>query len=556
MNSSRNHNLQFRQVIFLTTFFAAILSLSRECHAWSEASQSSVRQSVSVAQMKGLVDSAIEQGQVITDLQIRQVNRSIVFDVTLGPNPGNAPWLVLINIPEARYRQSCLEYESTGYVRSVDRKITANRQTLYSVVWSRPADDSRIDMLKLPDAPLPESGSSDVLTQPLDELMRTFLPAHNIPGATLAVAFENRLIYSRGFGYADVATKQLMPSDAKMRIASISKPVTAVAVLQLIQEKQLSLDTRVLEILQASGFPDLKPADDQRWRDITVEQLLHHSGGWDRDISPDPMFQIINITQKNKLRKPAKQADIIRHQLHQPLDFAPGERYAYSNFGYCLLGRIIESVTDLSYDTYVESHILQPAGMVSTVLGKTREIDRLPREVRYHTQSQKTFPAVWEVAVNNRRKTLPQIVPEPYGRWDLEIMDAHGGWVSSASDLVRFTASLHHQPNSLLNSESLTTMVQAPAFVNTQQQPSWYGCGWNVRPIRNHESFNTWHTGSLAGTSTLLVHRWDGWSWAVLFNIDRNPEGQRCTDLIDPLIHRAVNRIQMIPQYDLFADPD
>lgn len=546
------------QPVLLTLALIGIHSTSACVHnsifAQSATQPALPRQTINASQMKRAVDAAIQQQQIVADLQPRVVGQSIVFDVSFEPNPANNPWLILINLSEARYRQSCREYESTGYRRTVDRRISVNRQTLYSVVWTRSDEAAAATALTLPAGPLPESGSTSDAVAPLDDLMRSFLPANNITGATLAVAYQNRLIYSRGFGYADVAKNTAMPANAVMRIASISKPITAVAVLKLVEQGQLGMDDPVYQLLQAEKYPALKPDDDQRWKDVTVRHLLQHTGGWDRDVSPDPMFQIVRISQEQKLRRPARQADIIRYQLHQPLDFQPGQRYAYSNFGYCILGRIIEGVSGKTYQQFVTDEIFVPAGMTSSTLGKTRESDRQTDEVRYHTQDQKSYPAVWEAAVSNRRKTLPQLVAEPYGRWDIEIMDSHGGWISSAPDLVRFSTALHHAASPLLNDKSISTMVQPPEFAADSAKSFWYGCGWNVRPIRNGS--NTWHTGSLAGTSTLLVHRWDGWSWAVLFNIDRTRDSTRCTDLIDPLIHSAVNRIPMIPEYDLFADPN
>ena len=86
---------------------------------------------------------------------------------------------------------------------------------------------------------------------------------------------------------------------------------------------------------------------DRRWREVTIHQLLQHTGGWDRDKSFDPMFHNNQICEELKIPSPALQKDIIRYMVRQPLDFNPGERYAYSNFGYCLLGRVIEKVTGM-----------------------------------------------------------------------------------------------------------------------------------------------------------------------------------------------------------------
>ncbi len=83
-------------------------------------------------------------------------------------------------------------------------------------------------------------------------------------------------------------------------------------------------------------------------------------------------------------------------------------------------------------------------------------------------------------------------------------------------------------------------MLERPAF-DQSGESSWYGCGWNVRRV-GADGVNSWHVGGLAGTSTLLVRRSDGYAWAVLFNIDETKDSKRCSDIIDPLIHHAVDR--------------
>ena len=149
-----------------------------------------------------------------------------------------------------------------------------------------------------------------------------------------------------------------------------------------------------------------------------------------------------------------------------------------------------------------------------------------------------------------------QPVPWPYGGWHLEAMDAHGGWIGSAPDLVRLAMSLEPcRCASPLNADSLRTMWSRPtgeAGLDKEGKPNaaYYGCGWFVREIDSaNKKFNVWHTGSLDGTSTLLVRRHDGFCWAVLFNSRHgfNPETKNFdvtpSGAIDPLIHQAVDAV-------------
>jgi N-acyl-D-amino-acid deacylase len=136
-------------------------------------------------------------------------------------------------------------------------------------------------------------------------------------------------------------------------------------------------------------------------------------------------------------------------------------------------------------------------------------------------------------------------------------MDAHGGWIASTLDLARFAAALDSPGHgSLLKRASLDLMYQPPPAPVSRKpdgalEKSWYGCGWAVRPAQ-HGKANYWHTGSLPGTATLLVRRWDGLSWAVLFN-QRSEDKQLPDEAIDSALHRAADSVTSWPTVDLFS---
>lgn len=396
------------------------------------------------------------------------------------------------------------------------------------------------------DKKIPVTGAADADLAAFDELMLKFVADNQVPGAALAVARDGRLVYARGFGHADKELGLPVQPGMRFRIASISKPITAAMILRLIELGLLKLDDRVFDFLKIA-----LPADaDPRLKKITIQHLLHHTAGFDRDKSFDPMFRPLIIAKDQKTRPPAGPMEIIHYMTRRPLDFDPGERYAYSNFGYCLLGRVIEKATGLSYEAAVQKHVLTPIGVKHMQLGHT--LTTAKNEVHYFDEKKRTANAVLG-------PDFGKAVPLPYGAWYLEAMDAHGGWIASAPDLVRF-ASAFDQPKEakILNADSIKTMFARPDGLaghakEGKAKAVYYGCGWQVRTLGG-ERINTWHNGALDGTSTLLVRRFDGLTWAVLFNTRKNAKGMELSGLIDPLVHEAATKVKRWPAKDLFKN--
>jgi len=388
------------------------------------------------------------------------------------------------------------------------------------------------------------------LSAAFDPEVEAFMAARKVPGGALAVVRDRRLVYARGYGWADRDAEIPVKPDSLFRIASISKPITAVAVMKLIEHGRLSLDDRALPLLGLKPIARDNGHVERRLSKITVRQLLQHTGGWDRDKSFDPMFRPVEIAKALGAPAPADAAAVIRYMLGQSLDFDPGTRYAYSNFGYCLLGRIIEKITGLPYDSFVKEEILAPVGITQMRIGATLDGRQADGEVRYYMSTNGTTSSVFPSRVGQ--------VAWPYGGFHLEAMDAHGGWIASAVDLARFATALDDPNRSpLLRRQSLEIMsAPPPPPVSRRSDGSlehrYYACGWMVRPFGLRGRASYWHSGSLPGTATLLVRRWDGLSWAVLFN-QRSAKDELPDSAIDPALHRAADSVGEWPKHDLFT---
>lgn len=390
----------------------------------------------------------------------------------------------------------------------------------------------------------PVTGHEHPTMLAVDEAMRAFMEEHKIDGGALAIVNQGRLVYARGFGYADPDAREPVQPDSLFRIASVSKPITAIAIMALVEDGRLSLDDRMMEVLDVEPLVAGNRTPDERLNRITVRDLLEHAGGWDRDRSGDPMFMARRISRAFDSPSPPTCDQIIRYWLGRPLDFDPGARSAYSNFGYCVLGRIIEAQSGMAYEQYVRDRVLSRVGVTRMRIGATLRDRRADGEVTYRDPGGHAGPSVFDEARGS--------VPAPYGRWCIETMDAHGGWIASAVDLVRIASALDDRDASpILNRASIDELFARPAHV-AADEPAYYARGWLVRPAGTSE--NTWHNGALPGTGAILVRLHHGITWAALFNTEDTADGSFVGSLADPAINRAIFRVREWPEGDLFPE--
>lgn len=385
-----------------------------------------------------------------------------------------------------------------------------------------------------------------------DRIVTALMAKYHIPGGAVAVVKNDRLVFAHGYGWADVEHHVKVQPDALFRVASLSKPVTSAAIMLLNQEGRLKLSNSAFGYLTSLRPPAGTTANPQL-ASITVEELLQHSGGWDRSETFDPMFASTRIADAVDAPPPADARTIIRYMLGQPLQFTPGRRYAYSNFGYDVLGRVIESVTGADYATWVAQHVLDPAGVLQMQQGRTRLADALPGEVRYYAVPGQGIDALEVTSVFPGDGQVPM----PYGGFCLEAMDSHGGWVSSTVDYLRFLTAVDGEPGrpDLLSQGTIATMTAHPPAANQTWTHSsyWYAMGWDVRPSGSGE--NWWHAGSLPGTTTLVVRAWNGLEWAAFFNarvLDANGNDVFAAEL-DQDLWTASRQVTSWPAKDLFS---
>lgn len=386
--------------------------------------------------------------------------------------------------------------------------------------------------------------------EPFDEMMAKFMTEHEVPGAALAVTRKGKLVYARGFGTRAAGRVEPVVPDTLFRIASLSKPFTAVAVLQLAERKGLDLDKPVLQCFPYQRMVRGKVAD-ARWEKVTIRHCLHHLSGMDRGKSGDPIGMLGEIRKATGAAYPIPPEAVIGFALQRSLDAEPGERYAYSNVGYLILGRIIETASGKRYGDYIRDEVLKPLGIKSMQLGRALPENRPAAETAYFDRKNRTGPCIYPPKV-------VKPVPLADGAFNFEGYEAHGAWVASAIDLARFMAAFDDRKKcSLLSEKGIAAMyARPPKFPGdaTPDGPVYYACGWQVRQVMG-PSINAWHNGLLnPGTSTLMVRRRDRTNWAVLFNTDADAdaEGKALANGIDGPLHAAADAVKAWPDVDLF----
>jgi CubicO group peptidase (beta-lactamase class C family) len=376
---------------------------------------------------------------------------------------------------------------------------------------------------------------------PFDTEMAALLKKWQIPGGSLAVARDGRILLARGYGLADREKNIPVLPTTVFRLASLAKPLTAVAILQLAEAGRFGLDDAVIPILGEIG-PRPGAITDPRVHQITLRHLLQHTGGFDRDLSGDAVFMphAAAAARRQKAPLPPSCETVLRDGLERKLDFEPGGRYAYSNIGYCILGRVIERASGLRYGDYVRRHILEPSGATGLRLAQTFP-SHADEAAYYGYPGEALVPAMAGVGSS-------QTVLASYGGFALEAMDAFGGWAGSSLDYLRFMLALDGQrAGPLLRETSLREMFARPTGI--EEKTPYYGLGFLARPVKG--GLNWWHAGSLSGTKSFAVRTAAGYGWVATFNNRPKDRDGFARDLDDAL-WRAARAVKAWPKGDLF----
>ena len=336
----------------------------------------------------------------------------------------------------------------------------------------------------------------------LEQKVLAIMQANHIPGVAIGVNKGGRLVYARGFGYAELESQTPVQPDSMFRLASVSKPITAAAVDKLVEEGKLAYDTQPF----ATIFRNLQPLPggtrDPRLNQITVRQLMTHTAGWRRERQAD----VAAAARAQNAALPGTFLGLLRYEIGQPLDYTPGTDEQYCNFCYNVLAEVVQEISGVAYEDFVKQ-VLQQAGIHRTSVGSHLKANRLPGEVVYYD--------IGGQQVSSFYPDTPAKVDAPYGGYTLDwgTGSGAGAWVSNVPELLRLVSSASWLQDPTLFSKPLRDWSFSPLPFGTE------GCGWN-------------HEGGIPGTATTLYICGDT-TWAILVNRgDANSLLQQLNDAV------------------------
>ncbi len=366
----------------------------------------------------------------------------------------------------------------------------------------------------------------------MDHAVDSFMNFWALKAASLAIMRNDSLLYAKGYGKADPTTA--MTPGTTMRLASVSKLLTAVGIMKLQEEGKIFLETPVFGPLGVLNEYDCYIKDNNYYL-ITVEHLLRHQAGFSTR-GGDVMFSKLTFMRDWGLSEPPTPQFVVQKQIGRRLAFEPGTWQEYSNFGFLLLSLIIEKVSGLPYDQYMQEHVFAPAGCTQFRIAGNYLKDRLPGESMYFMQPDSELVPSYDGKYS--------AVDKCYGGNDITGLMGAGAWTASAVEMARLVGCIDGRGpmEDILSAESVRKMT-------TWYDADTFSLGWN-----DTKPDGEWtRTGSFSGTSALVKVYPDGECWIFISNTSAW-RGSRFTKNTAHLCKNLRRRFSpSLPTRDLFT---
>lgn len=369
-------------------------------------------------------------------------------------------------------------------------------------------------------------------TRRFDASINRFMRYWGIRGGSFALMRNDSLLYAKGYGFAN--TQDSIPCEVRniFRVASVSKLLTAVAVMHLEETGQLSTQDFVFGedgILNDSLFLDYR---DKKIKKVTVEHLLRHTSGFSNPHG-DAAFNMELVAQFLDKPLPLSMDDMVLYATKNRLRAVPGGRFNYSNLGYIVLSKVIEKVSGIPYETYIKDSILAPIGCYDIHLANNYSDGFRENEVTYYEVKEAEPVPAYDGSDTLVMKSL--------GGNDVRGLYGAGGWVASPVELLKLVSAINKCPirEDFLTPESIDFMT--PYGKNAKP------AGWAS------SSAKFWlRSGSMSGTSALIKAQKDGYSWVFISN-SSSWNGPGLARQMNREITQALRKVKKWPETDYFA---
>ena len=371
----------------------------------------------------------------------------------------------------------------------------------------------------------------------MDKKVNAYLRKWHMKGASLAITRGDSLVYAKGYGWADEENGLEMTPRHIMRMASVSKLITATGIMVLHDRGELNIKDTVFGpsgILNDSTITAL--IKDKNYYKITVEHLMRHQAGFRRD----PLFSSRDVKHQLQLDHAPEVEDFYKVVLNRRLKFAPGSWQSYSNFGYLLLSKIIEKVSGMPYDEFIRTAVLAPAGCYDMHIAGTYYEDKRDNEVRYYTHE-------GDGKYIEEYTDSDVMVERCYGGNNIPLLSGAGAWCGSPAEIARFVASIDGRPEvpDIISKESVELMTG-------YYDRDTFSLGWND----THPDKGWSRSGTLSGTTALVKLFPDGECWVFISNTStwKGPRQANYTDALFKSLRQSFS--SKLPQRDMFNPDD
>ena len=367
----------------------------------------------------------------------------------------------------------------------------------------------------------------------LDKKIERYMTKWWIKGASLTITRNDSLIYAKGYGWADEEKGIEMQPGHIMRMASVSKLMTAVGIMVLqdrgllnIKDTVFGPDGILCDSLYSSHIKDKK-----HYR-ITVEHLLRHQGGFYRD----PVFSSRDVKHQMGLDHAPEKEDYFKLVLSHRLRYLPGSVHKYSNFGYILLSEIIERVSGKPYEQFMKEDVFAPAGCYDMHIAGTYYTDKRDNEVRYYTHE-------GDGKYIEEYNDSGVMVERCYGGNNIPLLSGAGAWCGSTLEIARLVACIDGQDEipDIISKEAVRQMTQ-------YFDKSTFSLGWNDTT----PGLGWSRSGTLSGTCALVKRFPDGECWVMITNTStwKGPKQAKYTDALFKECRKLYSK--KLPARDLF----